>query len=370
MKNLLFVTTSISYGGASKILCYIANSLSSRGYNVSIANIQTTGRKDSYNQIIREEITVYDVSSSVADGNFWGRRLSRIDIIRKLYKLSKTIHADIIIGFTVLPNFMSCIVGKMRRIPSIMSERGDPFRTYTTSVSDRLRKCIIENCTGGVFQTHGAMEFYNQKLQKKSVVIPNPIFLDTAPAISSPGSKTVVSLGRFDNYQKRYDVMISAFKEFSLAHPEFSLLLYGNGPDYDKIVKWCEETGVADKVKFCGVTKNSLEVLSNSSIYLITSDFEGISNSLLEAMAVGLACVSTDHSPGGARLLIQDHINGILAPCGDSHAIANALSEFADNAPLMESCGREAKKVIERFSPDKIVDMWEEYIGLLLNNNG
>ena len=111
-----------------------------------------------------------------------------------------------------------------------------------------------------------------------------------------------------------------------------------------------------------GLTTNPMKAIANEGIFIITSDFEGISNSLLEAMAVGLPCVSTDHSPGGARLLIQDHVNGLLAPVGDSAALANALSEFANSIELSMKCGIKATEVIDRFKDEKIIDMWESYI--------
>ena len=89
---------------------------------------------------------------------------------------------------------------------------------------------------------------------------------------------------------------------------------------------------------------------------------EGISNSLLEAMAVGLPCVSTNHTPGGARLLIADHENGLLAPMGDVHALAGAMCEFADNPELAQKCGNNARDVVNRFEPRRIIDLWEDYI--------
>ena len=140
------------------------------------------------------------------------------------------------------------------------------------------------------------------------------------------------------------------------------LKLYGKGNDEEKINEWAKEKGIIDKIKFMGLTSHPMQDIVNDGIFLITSDFEGISNSLLEAMAVGLPCVSTDHTPGGARLLIQDHENGLLAPIGDSHALAKALCEFAENSDLAIKCGENAKDVLIRFSPERIIDMWEDYI--------
>ena len=95
---------------------------------------------------------------------------------------------------------------------------------------------------------------------------------------------------------------------------------------------------------------------------IITSDFEGISNALLEAMAIGMPCVSTDHTPGGARLLIKHGENGLLSPIGDIESLANNMNKFADDSEFAEKCGRTAMDVVTRFSPEKIIDKWEEYI--------
>ena len=113
--------------------------------------------------------------------------------------------------------------------------------------------------------------------------------------------------------------------------------------------------------RFMGVTKQPMQDTARDGMFLITSDFEGISNSLLEAMAVGLPCVSTDHTPGGARLLITDHENGLLAPVADSEKLAQAMCEFAENPELAERCGEKAKDVVNRFAPEKIIDQWEQY---------
>jgi glycosyltransferase involved in cell wall biosynthesis len=96
-------------------------------------------------------------------------------------------------------------------------------------------------------------------------------------------------------------------------------------------------------------------------MFLITSDYEGIANAMLEAMAVGLPVVSTDSSPGGARMVITDHVDGLLAPVGDCEKITVAMCEYAANPELAQTCGNNAKNVIRRFDPQVIIDAWEEY---------
>lgn len=358
--NILFITASLSFGGAEKMLCFVASSLSERGYNVFIANLSCTDtdKVSDYQRKINEKIMLFQVPSG-------SRQLQ----IKEIIKYSKEHKINAVIGFTSFPNIYSVIIGKALHIPSIISERGDPSNkrpdtTMSVKIKSRICRLIIRGSTGAVFQTEGAKIYYPKKQQKAGIVIPNPIFIDgTVPAVDYDNrTRTVVSVGRLDNYQKRIDVMLKAFKLFSQKHPDYTLKIYGKGIDEDQIVNWIQKLGLNEKVKLLGLTSQSMQDIAHDGMFLITSDFEGISNSLLEAMAVGLPCISTDHSPGGARMLINDHTNGLLVPIRDEKALSNAMCEFAENPELAKKCGSNAKDVLIRFEPNRIIDMWEKYI--------
>ena len=249
-------------------------------------------------------------------------------------------------------------------ISSIMSERGDPYKTNDKSLKSLIANYIIAKSDGGVFQTEGAMKFYKRNLVARSKVIANPIFIseDIYEEKINYGEKSIVSVGRLDNKQKRYDIMLEAFDEFRKNHPEYMLKIYGDGSDKHYIIETIKSMGLEECVKLEGITKTPMKEISNQGIFIITSDYEGISNALLEAMAVGMPCVSTDHSPGGARLLIKDRHNGLLAPIQDVHALAKCLSRFADDVDFAKSCGENAKKVKFDYSPSVIVREWNDYI--------
>jgi len=358
MANLAFITNSLGYGGAEKILAFVANSLSARGHNCAIINLNVCSSDiNAHMQPINRDVKIYTV------GNVPKKQNKNTFRIKEIKKISQEFGAEVLIGFTVFPNIYAKIVGTMLRIPSIMSERGDPARTKGDNIlKEAISTFIINRSSGGVFQTPGAMKYYGRRLKKRGIVIPNPIFINGETLETKERAKTVVSVGRLDNVQKRYDIMLKAFTLFSQKFPQYILKLYGSGPDEGKIKSWAKEYGITEKVKFMGVSQNPMHDMYEEGIFIITSDYEGISNALLEAMAVGLPCVSTDHTPGGARLLIQDHENGLLAPTGDAEKLAAALCEFADNPRLAEKCGNNARHVINRFDVDKIVDMWENYI--------
>lgn len=358
MKRVLFITSGLGFGGAEKMLTFVANSLYERGNEVAIVNLnKTPAYVNLHMQTVLENVEVFSLSLPK-------KKNKNLYYIKQIKRIAKSFQADVIVGFTTFPNLYAVIVGKLLGIPSIMSERGDPSFTKGTTLKAKIVGFLINRSRGGVFQTEGAMKFYGKKLQKRGVVIPNPIFVkgDVPQVNYSQREKTVVSVGRLDNTQKRYDVMLDAFKLFSDKHSEYILKLYGDGNDKDLIKDWVKQRGLTDKVRFMGLTTQPMQDIAYDGMFLITSDYEGISNSLLEAMAVGLPCVSTDHSPGGARLLIQSGTNGLLAPVGDAKALSEAMCCFAEDAELACKCGENAKDVVNRFEPTKIIDMWEGYI--------
>ena len=358
--NITFITNSIGFGGAEKILVFVANNMANRGHKVTIINYDSVGDYvNTYQRAINKSITVTTFSTQSS-----GIRL-KFDKILFAYKTAHQCQTDVLVCFTSFPSFVGKIIGSLLKIPSIMSERGNPYVTINKkNLNTRLELSVINRSDGAVFQTKGAAEFFSKRLQLKGTIIPNPIFIDEHVDYIpiSHRENSIVSVGRLDNFQKRYDIMIKAFALFVKRHSNYVLKIYGTGADEEKIKQFAINENIKDKVFFKGVTNNPIRDISTDGIFLITSDYEGISNSLLEAMAAGLPCVSTDSSPGGARMLIDDKINGLLCPIRDPNAIAEALNLFAENKYLADKCGKEARKVIYRFDKDAIIDKWENYI--------
>lgn len=355
--RITFVNDSIGFGGAAKVMMVVAQGLRNRGHEVSVINLNIRKNKVSQN--------INGIEVETADFEIKKGFLTNYRLISFTINAAKKFQSDVIIGFKDNNNFCASLAGRVLRIPAIISERADPFMTYKNiGYLTKLKLFCINRANGAVFQTEGASKFYSKKLQSKGTVIPNPILINrNIPIISyDKMPKTIVSLGRLSNKQKRLDIMIDAFKIFHQSHQDYHLYVYGIGEDEDYLREYLKINKLENYVTLMGLSNNSLEDLSKHGIFIITSIFEGISNSLLEAMAIGLPVVSTDHSPGGARLLISDHENGLLTPVNDAKAIANALAEFADDSNLAKQCGMNAKGVLDRFEVNRIIDMWDEYI--------
>ena len=356
MRKIVFLSSSLSYGGAEKMLCFVANELTKRNYHVVVINLMEH-RDDSGR--LNKNVKVIDLEPLNI------RYLDRLDQEIKLIRYLRRIKPDVIVSFKFKPNYLSVIAGKLLNIPVIISERCDPSREYILKGRDGVYWKIINTADGGVFQTPGAMQFYSYKLRRRGVVIPKPMVLDTDichTVRDNDKANTVVSVGRLSNVQKRYDVMLNAFKIFSDKYKNYSLKIFGDGEDEQNIQKLVSELKLDCKVFLEGRTEHPLQEMDNADIFLTTSDYEGISNSLLEAMAIGMPVVATDCSPGGARMLIQDGINGLLVPCGNVEVIANALERMAKDYHLRNRCGKKAKSVTRKYNAEDIMQAWQNYI--------
>ena len=362
MKKIVFISSSLSYGGAEKMLCFVANGFAENGNDVTVINLME--HRDDVGRLMNG-IKVVDIKTMQV------RYLDRFEQLFKLIHVIRKMKPDIIISFKFMPNYLASIAGKTLKIPVVISERADPSRECTFQGRDKMYWDIINKAPGGVFQTQGAMAMYSEEMQKRGAVIPNPALPPdhvSHTVKENAGAGTVVSVGRLDNYQKRYDVMLSAFQLFHEKNPNYILKIYGDGEDAEKIRTWIDQAGLEKAAFLEGRTNQPLQAMDEADIFLTTSDYEGISNSLLEAMAIGMPVVATDCTPGGARMLIRDGENGLLVPRGDAEKSAGALDRMANDDALRRACGEQARNVLEDYSPDRIMALWTEYVDRVIQN--
>jgi len=352
-KRILFITPLLNYGGAAKMLAALANYLASQDYIVYIY----TYERNVINQPLDTKIVHIKYRRQFKLRGF--RRLMQTIDIRKTIR---DFAPDFVISFTDYPNLLTLLASIGINVPVVISERGNPYIS-SKGWFHRFKRYMYRFADGIVFQTEGARAFYCKSIQKKSTIIPNPVL---PPDIDFQGivdrKNEIVSVGRFETFTKRQDLLIKAFKKVLDKFPETKLVFYGDGPDQKKVEAMVHEIGIDNNVVFAGVTTSIYESIRLSKIFVLSSDYEGIPNALIEAMSVGLPCVSTDCSPGGARILIDHMKNGILVPCGDADALADAIIMLLGNKNLSDQIGAEAKKIIKKFEPERIYGLWKEFI--------
>lgn len=225
---------------------------------------------------------------------------------------------------------------------------------------------IISKLNGAVMQTEEELAFYKAHL-KNGAVIHNPVRSDLPESFQGQRRRVIVNFCRVSE-QKNLQLLMDAFLIFHSAHPDYTLEIYGNTiTDEEKIyleelTSRIRERKLGHIIKFLPPRADVHEIVKDCAMFVSSSDFEGLSNSMLEAMAIGLPCVCTDCLGGGAREMIKDGENGLLVPMGDVNALASAMSRMADDEALAHKCSENAQKLRYELSAENIANKWLEYI--------
>jgi glycosyltransferase involved in cell wall biosynthesis len=220
----------------------------------------------------------------------------------------------------------------------------------------------MRRADGVVFQTLEAKAWYSNSVGDAStVVIPNAVNEDfIRPRYQGERRKEIVAAGRLTD-QKNFAMLLNAFSLITKKYPDYELIIYGEGPNRQTLSEQARELGISNKVYFPGYSLELGKKIEAASMFVLSSDYEGMPNVLMEAMALGLPCVSTDCPCGGPRLLIQDGINGILVPVGNAEAMAEAMDKVLSNERFSVQLGQNASKIVERLCPNKIYHEWEQF---------
>lgn len=350
--NVIFTVASMAGGGAERVISILANSLAKEENKIAI--IMTAGEQVDYQ--LEPQIEVY--STGGVTGGSMRKRLERIKKLRALFQEDKK---AVIVSFGLGSNFYTAAAHIGLKNPLIISERNAP----AACPHPHLRNLVFDCADRLVFQTEDAVKCFPVRLQKKGSVIPNPIVSEIVPAYTGNRNKKIVAVGRFEP-QKNYPLLLNAFQLFHKEYPDYTLHLYGRGYLLEELQRMTEELGIKNHVVFEGFCKNVHEKIKDASMYVLSSDYEGISNALLEAMAVGLPVISTDCPIGGSKLCIQDGENGLLVPVKDTGKLAEAMCKLAANPNMAQQLGKEAVNVQQRFSEESIVDKWKNLLTELL----
>ena len=246
-------------------------------------------------------------------------------------------------------------------IPVYVSERNNPWVMPDVKITRFLRKIAYPFAKGVIFQTEMAKSFFPKFIQKKGVVIGNPVDATRIPApYEGERKKVIVGAGRLEK-QKNFSLLISAFAEFSKDVPGYELCIYGEGRLREQLEKEADILRIADKVLLPGRKNNLLELMNECSMFVLSSDYEGMPNVLIEAMCMGMPVISTDCQSGGPKELIQDHVNGLLIPVGDKTAMVAAMKEYVE-IKNQKRMAANAYKIKQKLVGKEIFEEWYRFL--------
>lgn len=350
--KLGFIITKSTHGGGERMQQMLMQELIKRGHEVMIFTWE-----DSF---LNDFNTSLDKKVLRKKGNKIYQFFYEIVTV---YKHLKIISLDCLIIFGTNESFT--IASYLSRSCSISTLRVDPRFPPHKRFNRTKRLLFMYLNSGLVFQTDKVRDYFPNNIRKKSCCISNPI-IDELPDVDYDKENEIVAVGRLSK-EKNYEMLIKAF--VNIDHKDFKLLFYGDGKESQNLKKLAANTPVKNNIVFHGNVDNVYNYIKKSKIFVICSDYEGMPNALIEAMSMGLACVSTNFPSGGAEYLINHNNNGLLIPTGDQEKLEQVLCSLIQNENLTERLGQNAIKIRERLNKSIIIDSWLNFIESKKRNN-
>lgn len=354
MKNrILFFNGTLGAGGAERVMTLLANHFLENGEKVEIVLY--------YNKPIFYNLNKDIKITSILEKNAGRGFLYNLIWLRKYIARN----ADIVISFNASMNIyvLLAMIGLKNKI--IVADRNDPRKIPKKNYMRIFRNLLYHFADGIVVQNKGNIEYFDNFIKKKSTIIYNPVELGDykGKAFITPKKKRIVTIGR-TILQKNQKMLIEAFSRVKKIHQDYTLTIYGEGELHKELKQYAISLGVGDSVELPGAVKNVHDLILDAEIFVLSSNYEGMPNALIEAMVLGLPVISTNVS--GATDLIINEENGLLVEVGNLIALEKALLKFIESKELRKKCSLNSIRIANDLKINIIVEQWRTFINWVL----
>lgn len=348
---------ALSKGGAERVLVNLADYLVTEGHSVTMVTTYQKEVEYSLNPKVKRIIS--DITQEETTNN----RLENFHRrFRKLRNIWKTEKPDIVLSFIGKNNMMNILTTAFLPTAAVVAVRGEPNEEYYNKGLRIMAKTLFAFSDGVVLQTKASAEFFGKRIRRKVSILRNPI----NPAFFKPRyegerENTIVAVGRLDA-NKNQELLIRAFAELAKTNIDYSLVIYGEGENRKKLEQLIVQLDMEDRILLPGNVENVVEAIYKTRVFVLPSNTEGMPNTLIEAMILGLTVIATDCPCGGPAELIEHGVNGLLTPVGDIDKMRENLQFVINNLQKANSMGQEATKIGVIYSPEQVYLDWEKYL--------
>ncbi|MGE4552057.1 MAG: glycosyltransferase family 4 protein [Desulfovibrionaceae bacterium] len=364
MKLFLFLG-SIGGGGAQRMVCLLANAWAAEGHEVTVAHYDL--ERDAFPFPQSEAVVLRRLPLSLpvkTRGQAIRRFVSDVGALRKAIRHEAP---DAVVAFLPQANVLAVLACLGTGIPLVVTELCHPAHDDIGRLWGRLRRLLYPLARRLVVQTRDIHDWFLTHNRQPSLIIPNPVptpVIDWEPHHAA-GRKTILAAARL-SYQKNLSLLARAFARLADRHPDWDLDIYGLGEEKELLEGIVRDNRLEGRLRLPGWTSEYTRRLTECDLFVLCSRFEGMPMALAEAMACGVACISTD-CPSGPADLITDGENGLLVPVEDLDALTGAMDRLMSDDALRADMGRKARRITDRLGLEHITAAWSQCIAAAMD---
>jgi glycosyltransferase involved in cell wall biosynthesis len=364
--KIFLVVSAMEDGGAERVAATLVNAWAERGDSVTLVATYS-GRGTCTYPLSGKVRLVYLADHPNCKGRTLRAYFARI---RTLRALIRDCRPDVVVSFLTNVNISTLLASRGLGVPVIASEHNNPLADGRPALLRLVCRFLYPHADAVTLLTRGVVKRFKEMVPgiRNLVVLPNPLpnelLMQKRQPVDTTKRRRLIALGRF-NEVKQFDVLINAFSALSQQFQDWDLWIWGEGSERARLEGLVAELGLGERVFLPGRTLTPWVEMGRAQAFVLPSRFEGLPMVLMEAMALGLPCLSFD-CPSGPRELTDDGHAGLLIPLGDARTLAEALRLLLTDESLREELGkRAAVSIRERYSLQKIMLIWDELFARL-----
>ena len=350
-RHVAFVLAGIGAGGAERVIALLSAMVVERGWQATIISFDRPGNA-AYHDFHPDVRFIF-----LAD-RANNRKLPKpLRMAIRLFALRKALAGgrfQLIVSFLTKINALTLLASIGLPVPVIVSERNNPLRQRANPIWRWLLALLYRRAAAIVMQTERSRKCLPPAQRARAHVIANPIALPAA--IPEPVEQRITAVGRLTE-QKGFDLLIDAFARIASSYPEWTLVIWGDGPLRAMLQRRSIDHGLAHRIVLPGVSRDHGAWINPGQIFVLCSRYEGFPNVLAEAMAAGMAPVAFDCEFGPSEIINQG-VSGLLVPAEDIDRLADRLHALMGSPVLRASLASAASNSAFRFELDHVGGQW------------
>jgi len=360
--RIAMVISSLSGGGAERVLVLLAKGLTAMGHRVSVVTV--FGKEHDFyplpDGVDRIALDVGKTTLSTVE-----RVTANARRISALRRTLRRVQPDVVVSFMTETNVLVLLATLWTRLPVVVTEHADPRKKRLKRVWKGLRRVAYRLASRVVSVSEGVDECFAWLPEAKRAVIPNPICpAELASKAGEPMAfrrpHVVMGMGRLE-VEKGFDLLVRAFARVADDFPEWELVILGQGSELGKLESLVAKLGVSERVRLPGVVANPFVTLKRADLFVLPSRSEGFGNALVEAMACGLPVIATrcwSRPPG----IVRHDVDGLLVPPEDVDALGAAMADLMSDRQRRGRLASEAVEAAKRFDLDRVIQTWDKLL--------